>query len=487
MKLIVQIPCHNEAETLPQTVADIPRTIPGVNKVEILVIDDGSSDETVAVARRFGVNHVVTHKCNRGLARTFRTGLDACLGLGADIIVSTDGDNQYAGADIPKLIQPILDGKADIVVGDRRTKERPRFSRGKKLLQALGSYVVRQLSETNIPDAVSGFRAFSREAALQITIVSPFSYTIETIIQSGKKHLAITSVPIRTNPKTRPSRLFKSVSQFIRNSAVTVVRIYAMYQPLRVFFGISAVFCLAGVVPIVRFLYFFRVGRGQGHVQSLVLGGVLLVLGFLAMTIGLLADLVSFNRQLIEMTLEKVLLQLRELCWEGEKTKEPGVVPTRITRTRMDNTNGRCSGTRSNRPRQPLRTPTREPPSQRHALSLAPAAPVSAPSPTTCVRDACWTWDAAPANCPALVDASRYLGVDIDPALLALAKRRFPNHRFLVLSELSETEKFEVIVALAVIEHIDDPAKLAARVAGLPRPRRQNRIDYAGARLSLVA
>ena len=306
MKLIIQIPCYNEEETLPQTVRDLPREIEGVDCVEVLIIDDGSTDRTVDVAKSLGVDHIVRHKCNRGLARTFRTGIDACLRLGADIIVNTDGDNQYCGADIPKLIRPILEGRADMVVGDRQTSQVPHFSRSKKFLQYVGSAVVRKLSETDVPDTVSGFRAFSREAAMNLNIVSPFSYTIETIIQAGKKHMAIASVPIRTNPKTRESRLFKSIPSFIRNSVATMVRMYAMYQPLRVFTYIALVLGLLGSLPIVRFLYYYFTGDGSGHIQSLLLGSVLLLMGFGAAMLGLVADLISFNRQLIEMGLERI-------------------------------------------------------------------------------------------------------------------------------------------------------------------------------------
>jgi len=323
MKLIVQIPCYNEEATLPQTLADIPREIPGVDEVEILIVDDGSTDGTVLVARELGVDHIVRHKRNRGLAATFRTGLDACLRLGADVIVNTDGDNQYAGRDIPKLIAPILRGEADMVVGDRQTWHVAHFSRGKRMLQAVGSYVVRKLSETDVPDTVSGFRAFSREAALQTNIVSPFSYTIETIIQAGKKRMAIASVPIGTNGKTRNSRLFKSIPQFIGKSVGTIVRMYAMYHPLRVFFYISMALMLLGAVPIVRFLYFYFAGNGSGHVQSLVLGGALLSMGFLALMVGLVADLISFNRQLLEFILEKTRrLALQTERWANREEQE---------------------------------------------------------------------------------------------------------------------------------------------------------------------
>jgi glycosyltransferase involved in cell wall biosynthesis len=305
MKLIVQIPCFNEESTLSETVAGIPRDIPGVD-VEILVIDDGSTDKTAEVASELGVDHIIRNKINLGLARTFRKGLEACLERGADIIVNTDGDNQYAGADIPKLITPILNGSADIVVGDRRTEEIADFSRTKKFMQWFGSGVVRKLSGVWVPDAVSGFRAISREAAIRLNIVSPFSYTIEMLIQAGKRDMAVASVPVRTNPKMRESRLFKSIPKFIERQLTTLVRMYSMYQPLRVFFYIGTALSLIGLIPIVRFLYYYFSGSGSGHIQSLVLGGVLLVIGLVAYMIGLLADLISFNRQLLEMTLEKV-------------------------------------------------------------------------------------------------------------------------------------------------------------------------------------
>jgi glycosyltransferase involved in cell wall biosynthesis len=306
MKLIVQIPCFNEDATLPEVVRDIPRHIPGVDQVEVLVVDDGSTDRTLDVARELGVDHVVRHTTNQGLARSFRTGLDAALMLGADIVVNTDGDNQYAGADIPRLIQPILDGSADIVVGDRETHRLAHFSPSKKRLQALGSWVVRTLSGTGVPDTVSGFRAISRDAALQLNIVSPFSYTIEMLIQAGNKRLAITTVPVATNPVARKSRLFRTTPHFISRSVATMVRVYAMYKPLSTFFYIGAALGMVGLVPILRFLYFYAMGQGAGHVQSLVLGGALVVIGFMALLIGLVADLINFNRQLIEITLEKV-------------------------------------------------------------------------------------------------------------------------------------------------------------------------------------
>lgn len=306
MKLIVQIPCYNEENTLPQTYADIPRRIEGIDEVQVLVIDDGSVDRTVEVARALGVDHIVVHKGNFGLAASFRTGLDMCLKLGADIIVNTDGDNQYAGRDIPKLIRPILDGQADIVIGDRQTDRIAHFSKSRKLLQKMGSSIVRSLSGTDVPDAVSGFRAYSRDAALQTNIVSSFSYTIEAVIQAGKKDLLIASVPVDTNPRTRDSRLFRNAARFIERQANTIVRMYSMYQPLRFFFAVGAVLTLLGIVPIVRFLFFYFSGEGSGHVQSLLLGSAFMVLGFVTFLVALVADLIGFNRRLIETVLEKI-------------------------------------------------------------------------------------------------------------------------------------------------------------------------------------
>jgi glycosyltransferase involved in cell wall biosynthesis len=306
VKLVVQIPCYNEEHTLPATLADIPRQIDGVDAVEILIIDDGSTDDTIRVAEENGVDHIVVNPRNLGLARSFRRGLDACLKLGADIIVNTDGDNQYAGWDIPKLIQPILDGKAELVVGDRQTDKVQHFSKRKKLLQRFGSGAVARLAGIDIPDAVSGFRAISREAALKLNIVSSFSYTTEMLIQAGKKHMAVASVPVGTNEKTRESRLFKSIPSFIQKQVSTMVRMYAMYQPLRVCFYVGTILGLIGVFPIVRFLISYALGNGAGHIQSLVIGGVFLVLGFIAYMFGIIADIVNFNRQLIEITLEKV-------------------------------------------------------------------------------------------------------------------------------------------------------------------------------------
>ena len=306
MKLIGQIPCYNEEETLPRTVADIPRRIDGIGAVEILVIDDGSTDRTVQVAREIGVDHVISNTINQGLARSFRRGLDECLRLGADIIVNTDGDNQYAGSDIPKLIRPILDHAAEIVIGDRQTSRIEHFSPVKKFLQWLGSGVVRKLSGVRVPDAVSGFRAISRKAAIRLNIISTFSYTIEMLIQAGNKQMAITHVPVATNRVTRESRLFRSIPKFIAYQLSSMIRMYAMYRPLRVFFYIGTMLSLGGILPILRFLYYYYRGGGEGHIQSVILGGVFLCMGFIAYLVGLVADLISHNRQLLEMTLERV-------------------------------------------------------------------------------------------------------------------------------------------------------------------------------------
>ena len=321
MKLIVQIPCFNEELTLPQTVADIPRQIEGIDEIEILIIDDGSSDRTIAVAEEIDVDHIVRNKKNMGLARTFRNGIEACLMEGADIIVNTDGDNQYRGEDIAKLVQPILAGRADLVIGDRQTGQIDHFSPLKKFLQRTGSSVVRRLAGISAPDAVSGFRAWSRDAAIRTNVVSSFSYTVETVIQAGKKDMLVESVPVRTNPKTRDSRLFSSIPKFIERQVTTILRMYTMYQPLRVFFSIGAVLTLLGIIPILRFIFLYFTGNGDGHIQSLVLGGIFLMMGFITFLVGVIADLTNFNRQLLEMTLEKV--KKMELESLREKQQSP--------------------------------------------------------------------------------------------------------------------------------------------------------------------
>lgn len=306
MKLIIQIPCFNECDSLPDTLRALPRQIPGVDEIEYLVVDDGSCDGTAEIARRLGAHHIVRHRRNRGLAAAFQTGIDAALAAGADIVVNTDADNQYEARDIAALIGPILIGEADIVVGDRRVGENLHFSPLKRALQRVGSLVVRRFSGVDIPDAVSGFRAISRAAAQRIYIVSSFSYTTEMLIQAGRKRMAITSVPVRTNAAIRPSRLFSNIPQFIMNTGVTLARAYAMYNPLRVFVATGLLLALVGIVPIIRFLYFYMIGDGGGHIQSLVLGGVMMIMGVLAIMFGIVADLVGRNRQLLEATLERV-------------------------------------------------------------------------------------------------------------------------------------------------------------------------------------
>jgi glycosyltransferase involved in cell wall biosynthesis len=307
MKLLIQIPCLNEADTLPATLADLPTHIPGVDAIEVLVIDDGSTDETVSVARAHGVQHVVSFRRRKGLAAAFRAGIDACLKLGADIIVNTDADNQYAGRDVATLVAPLLQGRADIVIGDRNIKDVDDMSMSKKLLQRLGSWTVRRVSNTEVPDTTSGFRAYTREAALRMTIVSDFSYTLESIIQAGKNRMAIAHVPVGTNRRTRPSRLFDSLYSYIKRSAATIVRIYTMYEPLKVFTYIGLTVFLVGFGFSLRFLYFyFFTGDSVGHVQSLILSAVLMIVGFQVVLIGLVADVISGTRKLLEDLLYRV-------------------------------------------------------------------------------------------------------------------------------------------------------------------------------------
>lgn len=306
MKLIIQIPCFNEADSLPQTIAALPRSIPGIDAIEILIIDDGSSDGTADVATRLGVDHVERHRTNRGLAAAFRSGLQRALDEGADIIVNTDADNQYEGADIAKLVGPIVAGEADLVIGDRGVRDNAHFGPIKRRLQGLGSAVVRQLSRTSVTDAVSGFRAMTRGAAQRINITSDFSYTTEMLIQAGRKRMCVVSVPVRTNGAVRPSRLFRSIPQFIASTGLTVIRVYAMYNPLRIFVVAGAILTLIGIAPMLRFLWFYLQGDGQGHVQSLVIGGSLMVLGVFTVMMGALADLIGRNRLLLEQALERL-------------------------------------------------------------------------------------------------------------------------------------------------------------------------------------
>jgi glycosyltransferase involved in cell wall biosynthesis len=301
-KLIIQIPCLNEAETLPATLAELPRSIPGIDVIEVLVVDDGSRDGTARVAREAGVDHVLRLRRNKGLAAAFAAGIDASLKQGADFIVNTDADNQYPGHQIPRLLEPLLSGAADIVIGDRNIAEVLHMSWRKRQLQRLGSWVVRQVSNTTVPDTTSGFRAYTREAALRMTIVSEFSYTLETIIQAGKKRMAIAHVPIETNPRTRQSRLFDSMFSYIKRSAATIVRIYAMYEPLKVFSYIGSLIVLLGALLSLRFVYTYLtepLASGR-NLQSLMLGAGLMIIGFQVLLNGLLADVISANRKLLE-------------------------------------------------------------------------------------------------------------------------------------------------------------------------------------------
>lgn len=318
MKLIIQIPCYNEAETLEIALNDLPKHLDGIDEIEYLIINDGSRDKTVEVAKRWGVQHVVNFKQNKGLAKGFMAGLDACLRNGADIIVNTDADNQYCGADIQKLIQPILDGKADMVVGARPIDETEHFSFVKKKLQHLGSWVVRKASNTDIPDAPSGFRAFSREAALHINVVNDYTYTLETIVQAGRERMAITSVPIRTNGELRPSRLFHSIWGYVKKSMLTILRAYMMYKPLKSFTYLASLPALLGLIYAIRFIVYYAMGSGGGHVQSLILGCTLIIIGFLTFMIGLMADIIAANRKILQDTQYHVRKAEYEAIWQGE-------------------------------------------------------------------------------------------------------------------------------------------------------------------------
>ena len=311
MKLIIQIPCYNEAETLEIALNALPKHIDGIDVIEYLIINDGSSDNTVEVAKRWGVHYIVNFRCNKGLARGFMAGLDACLKNGADIIVNTDADNQYCGEDITKLVQPILRGEAGMVIGERPIDQTEHFSPLKKKLQHLGSWVVRKASKTDIPDAPSGFRAYSRNTAMRLNVMNEYTYTLETIVQAGRNKMAVTSVPIRTNPELRESRLFNSMFGYVKKSVLTIGRAFMMYRPMFFFSIIAAFFGICGAGIGIRFLIFWCRGQGGGHVQSLILASMLIIIGVLAGVIGLLADVISANRKL----LEEIQYEVRKLTY----------------------------------------------------------------------------------------------------------------------------------------------------------------------------
>ncbi|MBR3874372.1 MAG: glycosyltransferase family 2 protein [Clostridia bacterium] len=319
MKLIIQIPCYNEAGTLSIALDHLPKHIDGIDEIEVLIINDGSTDDTVQVARDWGVNHIVSFKQNKGLARGFMAGIDACLHLGADIIVNTDADDQYCGEDIAKLVEPILKEKAEIVIGERPIDETEHFSKKKKMFQHLGSWVVRVASNTDIPDAPSGFRAYSREAALRLNVVNEYTYTLETIIQAGWNRIPMTSVPIRTNAELRPSRLFKSMWRYMKRSSTVILRSFAMYKPMRFFGILGSVFFGAGLLLGLRFVWIFlSTGSGSGHIQSLILCAALLMIGAQILIAGVQADLISDNRKL----LEDVQYRVRKMEIELAKARE---------------------------------------------------------------------------------------------------------------------------------------------------------------------
>ena len=319
MKLIIQIPCYNEEETLPQTFNDLPKQIEGVDIIEYLIINDGSTDRTVEVARELGIHHIVNFSNNKGLARGFMAGVDACLRLGADIIVNTDADNQYVGGDIKKLVLPILSGKADIVIGERPISDIEHFSSMKKKMQKFGSLVVRIASGTTVPDAPSGFRAYSREAAMQINVINRYTYTLETIIQAGENKTAMVSVPIRTNPETRESRLFKSMWGYMKRSAGVIIRSVVMYRPMRFFMVVGGVLFLAGMAINVRYLILLIMGTTGAHTQSLILAAALVIIGFQTIVVGLLADVVAANRKI----LEDIQLRIKRLEYAPSDDKDP--------------------------------------------------------------------------------------------------------------------------------------------------------------------
>lgn len=318
MKLIIQIPCYNEAETLSIALNDLPTHIDGIDKIEYLIINDGSHDNTVEVAKNWGVHYVVNFRKNRGLAKGFMAGLDACLRNGADIIVNTDADNQYNGDDIEKLVRPIIEGKTDIVIGARPIDQTEHFSPLKKKLQHLGSWVVRKASKTDIPDAPSGFRAYSREAAMRLNVTNEYTYTLETIVQAGRERIPMESVPIRTNAELRPSRLFSSMFGYVKKSMLTIIRAYAAYKPLAFFTFIGSIPFSIGLLIGIRFLVFMAMGQSGGHIQSLILSSTLLTLGFMTFVVGFLSDILSSIRKI----LEDVQYHVRKIDYDMEADRK---------------------------------------------------------------------------------------------------------------------------------------------------------------------
>lgn len=318
MKLIIQIPCFNEAETLEIALNDLPKFIEGIDIIEYLIINDGSQDNTVEVAKKWGVHHIVNFTKNKGLAKGFMAGMDACLRNGADIIVNTDADNQYCGADIEKLVGPILEGKSDIVIGERPIDQTEHFSLLKKKLQRFGSWVVRKASNTKIPDAPSGFRAYSREAAMRLNVMNEYTYTLETIVQAGRENIAMESVPINTNDELRPSRLFNSMFGYVKKSMLTIIRAFIMYKPLQFFTFLGSIPFLVGLGIGIRFIVYMCVGQADGHIQSLILSSTLLMIGFMTYIIGLQADIIAANRKI----LEDVQYQVRRLNYDKSENKK---------------------------------------------------------------------------------------------------------------------------------------------------------------------
>jgi glycosyltransferase involved in cell wall biosynthesis len=381
MKLIIQIPAFNEEATIAQTLRDLPRRLDGITSIETMVIDDGSTDGTVAAARKGGATHVLQLKPHHGLAAAFVAGVDTALKLGADIIVNTDADNQYAGADVAKLVAPIVKGTAHVVIGDREVAKSPYMSPFKRLLQRIGSWAVGLASGVNVADVTSGFRAFTRDAAMQLNVFNPFTYTLETIIQAGNRNLSVQTVAVRTNAPTRPSRLYSGIGTYLRKSIVTIFRVYTLYRPLKTFFAIGSLLMLIGIAIGARFVYFFAAGERGGHIQSLILASVFLITGFHTWLIALLADLIAVNRRLSEDILLRVKrMESPEVATKGARVEQ-----------RPDNK-------RPGRPDRPQRTerpdraerPDRGPRPQREATPAATT--TQAATPAAAANSTQWVW-----------------------------------------------------------------------------------------------